>query len=192
MAPPRAVLAPAAARVILGPLHDPGKHVSLSEKDPMKLSPLLATVGMAAALSACLGESTGPDCDEITLQPTATVGDTVVLSTGLRYITLLEGAGAAVESCEPVAVRYEAFLLDSDTPFDATPAGQVLAFVPGRGRLIPGFEQGVIGMQVGGRRRLIVPPDLAYGPTVQVDNQGNVVVPANSTLVFDVELVEAQ
>ena len=61
-------------------------------------------------------------------------------------------------------------------------------FVPGTGSVIPGFEQGVVGMQVGGERRVIVPPELAYGSTPQTNGAGEVIIPANSTVVFDVRL----
>jgi len=58
----------------------------------------------------------------------------------------------------------------------------------GAGQVIPGWDQGIEGMNVGGRRRLIIPPDLAYG----VDGQGDGIIPPNATLLFEIELLEVE
>jgi len=74
------------------------------------------------------------------------------------------------------------------TEFDSSvDRGQPLSFVLGAGQMIPGFDEGVAGMRVGAKRRLIIPPDLAYGP------QGRPpLIPPNAELTFDIELLEAQ
>ena len=72
------------------------------------------------------------------------------------------------------------------TQFDSSAGRAPLGFVLGAGAVIPGWDRGVIGMRVGGLRRLVIPPDLAYG------NQSVGPIPPNSTLVFEVELVSVQ
>jgi peptidylprolyl isomerase len=67
---------------------------------------------------------------------------------------------------------------------------QPLAFPQGMGRLIPGFDHGVTGMHIGGKRRIFIPWQLAYGPRAMPDRPGHPGIPANSDLIFDVELVE--
>jgi peptidylprolyl isomerase len=67
---------------------------------------------------------------------------------------------------------------------------QPLAFPQGMGRMIPGFDHGVTGMHVGGKRRVFIPWQLAYGPRAMPDRPGHPGIPANSDLIFDVELVE--
>ena len=67
---------------------------------------------------------------------------------------------------------------------------QPLAFPQGMGRLIPGFDHGVTGMHIGGKRRIFIPWQLAYGPRAMPDQPGHPGIPANSDLIFDVELVD--
>jgi FKBP-type peptidyl-prolyl cis-trans isomerase len=85
---------------------------------------------------------------------------------------------------------YHAFL-SNGVQFDSVKAPSPPAvFQTGRGSLIPGFEIGLEGMRIGGRRQIIVPPNLAYGLT-DVTRNGAVIVPANSVLVFFVDLTDA-
>lgn len=109
-------------------------------------------------------------------------GDTTVITTGVRYIDLAMGAGATAATCTEVAVSYTGRLLDG-TQFD----GGGFSFIPGAGQVVQGFEQGVVGMRVEGSRRIIIPPELGYGSSPVHDRQtGEILIPANSTLVFDV------
>ena len=97
------------------------------------------------------------------------------------------GTGAEATTGRTVSVNYAGYLYSATaaenkgTPFDAGPH----TFVVGTG-VIPGFSQGVVGMRVGGIRRVIIPPNLGYG------NQANGAIPANSTLVFQIDLLAVQ
>ena len=102
---------------------------------------------------------------------------------GLRYQDLAPGTGAVAEPGHEVSVHYTGWLTDG-TEFDSSVRhGEPLAFPLGRGRVIAGWDEGVAGMKVGGRRKLVIPPELGYGAV------RNGPIPANATLVFDVELL---
>ena len=133
-------------------------------------------------LAACDEPTETQDCDTVRNDVQTSRGDTIVTTSGLRYIDVRLGTGAEVRSCRGVSVRYTGSLTNG-TQFDP---GGTLPFTPGVDNLITGFTQGVIGMKVGGLRRLLIPPELGYGAAGVVRN-GQVVIPANATLVFDIE-----
>jgi FKBP-type peptidyl-prolyl cis-trans isomerase len=150
-----------------------------------------ALVFGATALTGCFDRISAPECNRVSFSQASVSGDTITTTTGLRYIEGTVGSGIAADWCRNVVVHYEGFLLDG-TKFDGTrDADTPLLFAPGLAGLIAGFEQGVIGMRVGGTRRLILPPELAFGSTAQRDASGQVVIPANSTVVFDIEVLAA-
>lgn len=97
------------------------------------------------------------------------------------------GTGPEAKAGDTVSVNYTGMLVDG-TVFDSSiPRGEPITFTLGVGQVIPGWDQGIAGMKVGGKRHLVIPPELAYG------NQAvGGVIPANSTLVFDVELMAVQ
>ncbi|HEY8507621.1 MAG TPA: FKBP-type peptidyl-prolyl cis-trans isomerase [Steroidobacteraceae bacterium] len=97
-----------------------------------------------------------------------------------------------IEKGKVAVVHYTGWLYSESAPdkkgtkFDSSvDRGEPFSFPLGGGRVIRGWEEGVVGMQVGGQRRLIIPPDMAYG-----ERGAGGVIPPNSTLVFDVELLE--
>ncbi len=104
------------------------------------------------------------------------------------------GTGADAAVGQSVTVHFTGWLFDprlseqKGQQFDTSVGREALTFTLGAGQVITGFDQGVVGMQVGGQRRLIIPPDLAFGPA---GSQGGA-VPPNATLLFDVELLEVQ
>ena len=112
---------------------------------------------------------------------------TITTASGLQYVVLKPGDGAVAQAGRMVSVHYTGYLTDG-TKFDSSvDRGQPIQFTLGVGQVIKGWDEGVAGMKVGEQRKLIIPPDLAYGP------QGHPpVIPPNSTLVFDVELMGAQ
>jgi len=94
------------------------------------------------------------------------------------------GTGPAAKEGDTLVVHYTGKLEDG-TVFDSSVGGEPFTFVVGAGQVIPGWDQGLIGLRVGGKRTLTIPPDLGYG----AQGAGNV-IPPNATLIFDVELVE--
>jgi FKBP-type peptidyl-prolyl cis-trans isomerase FkpA len=108
---------------------------------------------------------------------------------GYSQTDLRVGTGDEAVSGSTIGVRYTLWLYDSSKPenkglqLESTAGGDPFSFQLGARQVIEGWERGVPGMRVGGQRRLVVPPDLAYGDT----RTG--VVPPNATLVFDIELV---
>jgi FKBP-type peptidyl-prolyl cis-trans isomerase FkpA len=93
-----------------------------------------------------------------------------------------------------LSVHYTGWLYDPTQPqqkgrqFDSSVGGTPIAFVLGARQVIPGWDQGFAGMKVGGKRRLIIPPDLAYGAS----GAGGGIIPPNATLIFEMELVDVE
>lgn len=103
-------------------------------------------------------------------------------SGGLVVQDEVVGTGAAAQPGDTVTVNYTGKLADG-TVFDTSIGKAPFSFVLGAGNVIPGWDQGLVGMQVGGKRVLIIPPSLGYG------SQAYGPIPANSTLTFEVQLL---
>jgi FKBP-type peptidyl-prolyl cis-trans isomerase len=104
-------------------------------------------------------------------------------STPLQTKDVRVGTGTLAKSGDSVTVNYRGTLLDGKV-FDQSYGKEPFQFNLGAGRVIKGWDQGVAGMKVGGKRQLTIPPELAYGPG------GQGAIPPNSTLKFDVELLQ--
>ena len=141
----------------------------------MKAFPFVVIV-LALAVSGCSGDS--PTSPSTTNLPFSTVD-------------LRVGTGAEATTGRPVTVNYTGWLYNAagtdnkGTLFDSSlAAGRTpLDFTIGANNIIPGFSQGTMGMKVGGLRRVIMPPSLAYG------SQGSQSIPPNATLIFEIELL---
>lgn len=106
---------------------------------------------------------------------------------GLQYIVVEEGTGDKAVAGKKVKVHYTGKLEDG-TEFDSSiKRGQPIEFTLGRGQVIKGWDEGIALMNVGDKYQLIIPPELGYGAA----GAGNV-IPPNSVLIFDVELVEVE
>ncbi|MEO8456863.1 MAG: FKBP-type peptidyl-prolyl cis-trans isomerase [Chloroflexota bacterium] len=118
--------------------------------------------------------------------PPSVAATPVTNASGLGYIVVRAGAGVPVAVGDTITVNYSGWLQDTGALFDSTYSGkQPYTFVVGAGIVIKGWDEGVVGMQPGERRRLIIPADLAYGAT----GHDNPTIPANATLIVDIDLL---
>ncbi|MGG6294742.1 FKBP-type peptidyl-prolyl cis-trans isomerase [Leptolyngbya sp. AN02str] len=108
----------------------------------------------------------------------------VTTDSGLKYVDLVEGTGAQPQAGQTVIVHYTGTLEDGTTFDSSRTRNQPFSFKLGVGQVIRGWDEGLSTMRVGGRRQLIIPPDLGYGA-----RGAGGVIPPNATLVFDVELL---
>jgi peptidylprolyl isomerase len=108
----------------------------------------------------------------------------VKTASGLGYIELVEGAGPQPTTGQSVRVHYTGWL-ENGTKFDSShDRREPLVFPIGRGQVIKGWDEGVGGMRVGGKRKLIIPASLGYG-----DRGAGAAIPPGATLIFEVELL---
>ncbi len=106
-------------------------------------------------------------------------------ASGLQYVDLIPGTGREAQVGETAIVHYTGWLKDG-TKFDSSKdRGEPFRFPLGAGRVIKGWDEGVVGMKIGGTRKLIIPPDLGYGA-----RGAGQVIPPNATLTFEVELLD--
>ena len=112
--------------------------------------------------------------------------DTTVTASGLRITELVVGEGDEAGSGQVVVVNYRG-TLESGKEFDSSYQRGPFSFPLGAGRVIKGWDEGLLGMKVGGKRKLVIPPDLAYGT-----RGAGGVIPPNATLIFEVELLDVK
>lgn len=160
----------------------------------MRFFPLVLLLAALVGLAAC--DNADPDADlftpeqtevrEAPAEPASVAPDAYVeTDTGLKYYDVEEGDGEEIEAGDVASVHYTGWLRADTTVFDSSlPRGETFVFRVGAGRVIPGWDQGVVGMREGGVRQLVIPPALAYG------SQGSGPIPPDATLIFDVELRE--
>jgi len=115
--------------------------------------------------------------------PTKVAGDGVKTASGLQYWDIKVGAGDVAKDGSHVKVHYTGWLTNGKK-FDSSVGGAPFPFTIGKGEVIKGWDEGVAGMKVGGKRQLRIPPQLAYG------EQGYPgAIPPNATLIFDIQLL---
>lgn len=113
-------------------------------------------------------------------------GKTVTTATGLKYVDVVVGKGASPAAGKSVKVHYTG-TLENGKKFDSSvDRNQPFSFTIGVGQVIPGWDEGVMTMKVGGKRKLTIPSNLGYGA-----RGAGGAIPPNATLLFDVELLDA-
>jgi FKBP-type peptidyl-prolyl cis-trans isomerase len=112
--------------------------------------------------------------------------EAITTPSGLKYVVVQEGEGETPTKGQVVTVHYTGKLLNGKKFDSSIDRGKPIDFPVGRGQVIPGWEEALLGMKKGEKRVLIIPPQLGYGP------QGRGPIPPNATMVFDVELVNFQ
>jgi FKBP-type peptidyl-prolyl cis-trans isomerase len=148
------------------------------ELDPDEANPTLFT----------MASSSGDSTDPTIAQASALGGEMVapkerVTESGLRITDLVVGEGAEALTGQNVQVNYRGTLVNGKE-FDSSYGRGPFSFPLGGGRVIRGWDEGVAGMKVGGKRKLVIPPDLGYG-----SRGAGGVIPPNATLIFEVELL---
>jgi peptidylprolyl isomerase len=116
----------------------------------------------------------------------ASSGTEVTTASGLKYVDLTPGTGATPQTGQMLTVHYTGTLQNGKKFDSSVDRGKPYQFRIGTGTVIKGWDEGLMGMKVGGKRKLIVPPALGYGPT------GTSNIPPNSILLFDVELLDVK
>lgn len=157
------------------------KKLSLNESIAVAVA-LLATFGILFFGNYIFGIAQGAQ-NQATTQKVAVSDATSDVSGAIEVEDSLVGTGQPVKAGDTVSVHYIGALADGSTFDSSYDRGEPISFTVGAGQLIKGFDQGVVGMQVGGKRKITIPPDLGYG----AEQIGS--IPANSILVFDVELI---
>lgn len=159
---------------------------------PLALPLLLITLIAAAACEQ------SDRVDQSTLPPDRRVAERYHVSldvdltdmdrrpTGLWVQDVVEGDGARADSGDIVTVHYVGRLPNGNTFDSSRERGEPFEVALGYGRVIDGWDQGIVGMHVGGQRRLVIPPAMGYGAS------GTGPIPGNATLVFDVELLDVE
>lgn len=145
----------------------------------------LALVACLAVLHAGPILAQEPPAASDSTETSAPKPEAVTTESGLQYVDLEEGMGPTVQKGDVVEVHYVGWLPGTDRAFDSSHArGRPFRFEVGHGDVIEGWDEGVAGMQVGGKRRLLIPPELGYGKRGAGD-----AIPPDATLLFEIELV---
>jgi FKBP-type peptidyl-prolyl cis-trans isomerase len=111
----------------------------------------------------------------------------ITTDSGLKYVDLVVGTGREAAAGDQATVHYTGWLTDGKKFDSSVDRREPFSFPLGSGRVIRGWDEGVVGMKVGGKRKLTIPPQLGYG-----SRGAGGVIPPNATLVFDVELLEVR
>jgi hypothetical protein len=180
MTPPwsRALLLGAAVGALLAGCGANGPDTTGALTTPQSAAGSSSTGSSSSACPATPSPGGDDFCATVPLQPQAG---------GLSVGDIVAGSGATAQAGQRLTVQYTGWLAGSGQLFDSSRRSgvQPFSFVLGHGEVIKGWDQGLVGMHVGGKRRLVIPPALGYGAA------GQGPIPPNATLVFDIELLSA-
>ncbi len=136
-------------------------------------------------VTACTQTDFSPKADKPEVK--AGEGKLIKTGTGLQYEDLIPGSGASPSKGKKVTVHYTGWLTDGKKFDSSLDKNEPFVFEIGAGQVIPGWDEGVMTMKIGGKRKLIIPSELGYGAT----GAGGV-IPPNATLVFEVILLDVR
>jgi len=139
---------------------------------------------LLSSVLSLLGLTVFTFAEEKKMSSNEAAGQVVTTESGLQYIDLVVGAGRQAELGDTATVHYTGWLADGKKFDSSVDRKEPFSFRVGAGQVIKGWDEGVGTMKVGGKRKLIIPPQLGYGAR----GAGNV-IPPNATLTFDVELL---
>lgn len=151
--------------------------------------PLLVIAALAPLAGGCGSSNTrsAAQAPAVSTPPRQEASKVHKLASGLVYEDVAVGSGTMADPGLTVSVHYTGRLADG-TKFDSSlDRGTPFSFQLGSGQVIQGWDQGIKGMRIGGKRKLTIPPDLGYGA-----RGAGGVIPPNATLVFDVELLDVK
>ncbi len=162
----------------------------------MRKSAIVGVIIFALAVAFALAQTAPPakkpakimNVRPNTKAPTKVTGDGVKTESGLQYWDITVGSGQVAKEGDRVRVHYTGWLTTGKKFDSSVDAGRPFTFALGNGEVIRGWDEGVAGMKVGGKRQLRIPPDLGYGENGTPDGT----IPANATLIFDVQLLSVQ
>lgn len=139
---------------------------------------------IAAVLTALCSVSAMAGQQQAGAKGKAAAAKSVTTATGLKYTDVKVGSGASPVKGKQVKVHYTG-TLENGKQFDSSVGKEPFTFLIGVGQVIPGWDEGVMGMKVGGKRKLVIPAKLGYGARGAGSD-----IPPNATLLFDVELLD--
>jgi FKBP-type peptidyl-prolyl cis-trans isomerase len=147
---------------------------------------IFLALGLISGIAQAQGVTTKTAAS--TVAPAHVTGPGVKTDDGLQYWDVRVGNGETAKEGSRVRVHYTGWLTNGKKFDSSVDAGKPFDFTIGNGEVIKGWEEGVVGMRVGGKRQLRIPPALAYG----ADGTPGGPIPPNATLIFDIHLLNVQ
>ncbi len=149
-----------------------------------KLSPLAGLLGLLILVAVAAGGDYGFTRAQASASSSAGEPGLITTASGLKYKDLVIGTGSAAKAGDTLVVNYTAWLEDGTQIHSNQQDGKPYEFLLGKRKVLPGLDEGAMGMRVGGKRKLIVPPALAYG-----DTGASQIIPPNATIIYELELL---